>query len=350
MQAPLPVIYDGDMGGDDAWAVLAMLAHPDRFRVLGITTVFGNVDLNRATRNINELLAFAGHDAIPVFAGKASPLVGPNMLGDDAYGDDGIGGVKLDSPGEVAETEFAPDWIGRTLVASAEKITIFATGPLTNIAAALTTHPAARDKVERVVLMGGGLNPGPRPDIPGRSGNITVHAEFNFFQDPYAVNAMSATGVPLTVLTMDANQHIDLDPVQRERFRSIEPARLGQALVAMLDPVAALDMPKFGARGPFIHDPNVIVQALNPGCYEGQRGFIAAEQDTDAPGVDFVQQRRGKMIFNAAADGNAEVVLRMTDPATVLAILHDSFTRIGRRMIERDRAVASRAEPLPGLS
>ncbi|HSF63255.1 MAG TPA: nucleoside hydrolase, partial [Paracoccaceae bacterium] len=84
------LILDTDGGVDDAQALLMLLAAgrvPD-----AITTVFGNVDLDSATRNILSVLAVAGAD-VPVHAGAAGPLIGQAISAQEIHGRDGLGGA-----------------------------------------------------------------------------------------------------------------------------------------------------------------------------------------------------------------------------------------------------------------
>ena len=46
-----PLIMDCDPGQDDAIAILMAIAFPERFDILGITTVSGNVSLEKTTTN-----------------------------------------------------------------------------------------------------------------------------------------------------------------------------------------------------------------------------------------------------------------------------------------------------------
>lgn len=334
---PEPVIFDGDMGGDDAWAILMMLAHPERFQVLGISSVFGNVDLEKATRNACQLVAYADHHHLPVFPGESGPLQGPNMLGDDAYGEDGFGGVDLGVRGVRPRARHAVRWIRSVLRRSEEKITLIATGPLTNIARVLEQEPALAAKIRRIVVMGGGLRPGPRPDVPGRSGNITLNAEFNFFQDPYAADKVAKSGLPIDFLTLDSNHHLDLDPHRRQRTRDIRTDIFGDPVVRMLDTVAHLDMAKFGTLGPTIQDPNVIMHMLQPAFYRAERGHVFVEHGTDKDDTPFTQRRHGKMHFIYDPQGPARVMTGMHQPEGVFHLMHQSLERTSRNVENRQR-------------
>jgi len=66
------VIIDTDGGVDDAMAILIALQQTD---VIAITTVFGNVELEQATENVQTILDLFDFGHVPVFKGAAVPLI-----------------------------------------------------------------------------------------------------------------------------------------------------------------------------------------------------------------------------------------------------------------------------------
>ena len=69
----IPVIYDGDMGGDDLWAIAMLLGNLDRFDLLGLTTCHGNVPVTAATKNVLNLLHWLDIKNTPIVQGAAKP-------------------------------------------------------------------------------------------------------------------------------------------------------------------------------------------------------------------------------------------------------------------------------------
>lgn len=328
-----PVIYDGDMGGDDIWGIMATLAHPESFDVKGITTVFGNVNCNNATQNILDVLSHYKHGHIPVYKGANRPLRGDPMFGDGAYGDNGIGGVVLKGDETLQAREGAAQFIIDTVMNSPRPVTIFGTGPSTNIATALQASPEIKGNISSIILMGGGLVPGPHPDIPGRSGNITMYSEFNFFQDPYSANVIFNSGVDVHVMTMDATQRTHLDPAKRDRIRSISDFNLGSTAYDMLAPAGVLDHSKFGTDGPFMHDPNVVIYALNADLYSANRANVHLTEHPDED-VPMAKMHHGQMhvIWNKAA--NVTVVHDMNRPEGVFDTMLRSLQGFASRSLE----------------
>jgi purine nucleosidase len=174
---PNRLILDTDGGVDDAQALLMLLANgraPD-----AITTVFGNVDLEAATRNVLATLAVVGAD-IPVHKGAAEPLAQEIIHAKHVHGEDGLGAAPR--PGETREVESADgvDFLVATLndaAAIGERVDLLTIGPLTNLALALEQAPGIVDGIGQLTIMGG--------TVFGR-GNVTPAAEFNIFADPEA--------------------------------------------------------------------------------------------------------------------------------------------------------------------
>lgn len=185
------LILDTDGGVDDAQALLMLIAGgrtPD-----AITTVFGNVGLEAATRNILSTLAVAGV-AIPVHAGAGRPLTQPVIDAKYIHGEDGLGGAPR--PLQTAATA-SDDAIGflrqsfRAAGARGEKIDILMIGPLTNLALALRLEPAIINGIGHLTIMGGTLY--------GR-GNTTPAAEFNIYADPEAAAIVFSADIEVVVV------------------------------------------------------------------------------------------------------------------------------------------------------
>lgn len=155
---------------DDALALLYLLARPDEFEVLGVTSVFGNASLRCTTARAVEVLEVAGRTEIPVMPGASSR----RRLG-------------IDSP--------ASDFLSRSVDENPGEVTVLALGPLTNVATAGGGGRFYED-VARIVIMGGALEEG--FGIP-----LFSPLEFNFFSDPPAADDVLGAPCEKVVLTAD---------------------------------------------------------------------------------------------------------------------------------------------------
>jgi purine nucleosidase len=171
-------LIDTDTASDDAVAIIMALADPS-VRVLGLTTVAGNVGLGQATQNAL-LTAEVCNSEVPVFTGADKPLNRPHDHAHWFHGKDGMGDRGYPNPKRKAEREYAVDAILR-LTQEEPGLTLVTLGPLTNIALALERDPRLAARIGRCVVMGG---------APCCEGNVTPAAEYNIWVDPEAARAV----------------------------------------------------------------------------------------------------------------------------------------------------------------
>ena len=251
--SPKPVILDVDPGHDDAVALMLACGHPD-LDLLAVTTVAGNVTIEKTTRNALRVLSLVGCDDVPVGVGASGPLERPLHTAEDIHGKSG-----LDGPEEIPEGEIGPDergavdLISATLRASPEPVTLIPVGPLTNIAAFLSEHPDLKDRVAGISLMGGSMG----------LGNTTPAAEFNIYVDPEAAREVFESGLPITMSGLDITHQAGAGPGERERLRAT--GRVGGVVAGFLDYFAATYENKFGFDAPPLHDPVAVAAVLEPG-------------------------------------------------------------------------------------
>ncbi len=171
-------LIDTDTASDDAVAIIMALSEPN-VRVLGLTTVAGNVGLEQATQNAL-LTAEICNSNVPVFVGADKPLTRAHDHAHWFHGKDGLGDRGFPRPKRGPEREDAVDAIERL---SHEKpgLTLVTLGPLTNVALALKRDPKLVERIGRCVVMGG---------APCCEGNVTPAAEYNIWVDPEAARAV----------------------------------------------------------------------------------------------------------------------------------------------------------------
>jgi len=158
-------------------------------RVLGLTTVAGNVGLEQATKNALLTVEIAGAD-VPVFKGAAAPLIRAHEHAHWFHGKDGLGDRGFVPKARKPESEHAVDAILR-LADAHPGLTLVTLGPLTNIALALGRDPSIAEKVGRCVVMGG---------APACEGNVTPAAEYNIWVDPEAARLVFRSDLPIEMV------------------------------------------------------------------------------------------------------------------------------------------------------
>lgn len=186
------IIIDTDTGSDDAAALLLAASRKD-ISVLGVTTVAGNVPLDKATANALMTLEVCGAPW-KVYPGCDRPLLHPLETADGVHGADGMGDVGLIHPARTPEALHAVEFILDMARAYPGELEIVALGPATNLALAILRDREAMAGVKHIWSMGtAGYGPG----------NTTPVAEFNVFVDAEAYAILLESGIPLTVAGFD---------------------------------------------------------------------------------------------------------------------------------------------------
>ena len=206
------IIIDCDPGIDDALALV--FAHGDPgLEVCGITTVAGNVGLDRTTANALRVRDFIGMRDVPVIPGCAGPLLRPVLDAARVHGASGLAGARLPGPVSEPAAGHAVDYLIETISAAPGEITLIAVGPLTNIALAVRREPRLARRVRDFVIMGGSA---------GR-GNVTPAAEFNIAADPEAAAIVFGAGWTVTMVGLDATLRARATVAVRGRMRGLGP-------------------------------------------------------------------------------------------------------------------------------
>lgn len=185
------IIMDCDPGHDDAIAIILAAAQLE-LEILGITTVSGNAEIEKTTMNALKICDLVSLTDVVVSKGASEPLIRLRETAPGIHGDSGLDGPELPEPSRSWSEEHGADTIIRLLKESKEPVTILPTGPLTNIALALSKAPEIKDNIEEIVLMGGGT-----------FGNWTPTAEFNIWVDPEAAKKVFDSGIPIVVMGLD---------------------------------------------------------------------------------------------------------------------------------------------------
>ena len=251
------ILLDSDPGHDDAVAMMLAWGNPS-IELLGITTVGGNQTLDKVTRNALSVATVVGMHDVPIAAGCRLPLVRPVEIAPDVHGDSGLDGVELPEPAVELDPRHGVDLIIETIMSNEPgTVTLVPTGPLTNIAMAARKEPRIVERVQEVVLMGGGYH----------VGNWSAVAEFNIKVDPEAAYIVFNEKWPVTMVGLDlTHQALATDDI------SAKIADLG-------GPVAEFVLGLFtffrkayqDAQGfdfPPVHDPCTLAYLIDPTIVE----------------------------------------------------------------------------------
>lgn len=264
----IPVIIDTDPGIDDAIAI-ALACASQEIDLLGVTTVGGNSGIENTTANALRLLHLFGRDDVPVAAGAARALAFEAGLGDPLiHGKGGLGGVELPLPDRSADPRGALALLTELVESSPEPITLIAIGPLTNVALFAATRPDLYAKLDRLVIMGGGIH---------LTGNHTPTAEFNIWFDPEAAARVFAAGVDVTMVGLDVTHKAVCTKQDWAPLRTPESGPVARALTEMLDFYAAFHFAESGSDSTLQHDSLAIGATIGPALLRTQHCWVGVE-------------------------------------------------------------------------
>ncbi|MBC7265592.1 MAG: nucleoside hydrolase [Coriobacteriia bacterium] len=253
---PVPVILDCDPGHDDALAILLAAASP-ALDLLAITTCGGNQTVEKCTLNARRVCSVAGITDVPIARGAEGPLMRALHIGEYVHGASGLDGPKWGDPTVPESEEGAHDLIVRLLRESAEPVVMIPTGPLTNIALVLASHPELKPKIREIVLMGGSTE----------RGNDTPYAEFNIRVDPEAADIVFRSGVPVTMCGLNVTHQALATPDVLDRLRALG-TRMGDLCVELLTFFSASYLKTWGFTSPPVHDPVAVARVIDPSLVE----------------------------------------------------------------------------------
>ncbi|WP_196592323.1 pyrimidine-specific ribonucleoside hydrolase RihA [Pectinatus frisingensis] len=253
------IILDCDPGHDDALALMLALASKN-IEVSAVTSSAGNQRPEKTLKNVLKLLTLMKHQEIPVAGGNKKPLFKELMIAENVHGESGLDGAVLPEPDFKPQDMTAIELIANILRGSREKIILVVTGPMTNIALFLSVYPELKEKIERIVFMGGAMG----------LGNWEPSVEFNVFVDPEAAKIVLDSGIPLTMAPLNVTH--------KAQILKSEIDNIGKIGNSVADAFAGLlkffeiyhEDPKWGFVGAPLHDPCTIAWLIAPDMFESR--------------------------------------------------------------------------------
>jgi inosine-uridine nucleoside N-ribohydrolase len=254
---PRKILIDTDPGIDDAMAIFYALESSE-LDVIGLTSIFGNADIEVTTVNALKLLEIAGRSDIPVARGVDNPLAMP-FRGAVAFvhGTDGQGDVFLPPPKASVHELDAPNFIVRSVLDAPGEITLVALGPLTNVAMAMQLEPTLGAKLAGIVLMGGNAFVG---------GNASPAAEANIINDPEAADIVFGAECGVVMAGLDVTESTIMTTSDLARIATFDNPR-AQHLAAIIPFYEKFYLQRLGIEGICVHDSSTISYLLKPELY-----------------------------------------------------------------------------------
>jgi purine nucleosidase/ribosylpyrimidine nucleosidase len=225
--------------------------------------------------------------------------------------------LPLPPPPSAAADSHAVDWLVDAMRAATQPLTLVATAPLSNIAAAVTADPRIVEAVEEIVIMGGS----------SASGSITASVETNMWHDPIAAQVVVDAGFRrLVLIPLDATLRAQVSVADCHRLRLLgTPAATlaAELIAARIADYAASGRAADPGAAP-VHDVLAVAYLVKPEVVALRAAHVA---------VDTVGTlTAGRTIIDAQPTGadvaNAEVALD-TDRAAFVDVLVELLGRSG---------------------
>ncbi|CAH0122494.1 MULTISPECIES: nucleoside hydrolase [unclassified Paenibacillus] len=294
-----PIILDVDTGIDDAMAIAYAVRSPE-LELLGLTTCFGNVTVEEASRNSLQVLEQLDRDDIPVIPGAAEPLFRPPLKGKtvSVHGHNGLGDAELSEPKGAALDMHAAEFIVEQARKRPHEVTVIAVGTMTNMALAIMKDPEIVHLLKRVVIMGGAVT------VPG---NVTPHAEANIYADPEAAEFLFRSGVPITLVGLDVTMKTLLPRAELANWRE-KNTKLSRFMADITDYYMDSYTSFYpGILGCALHDPLAVGVVIDPTFVKTKP--IHVQVDTE--GIYSIGRTVGDLRARAEQEPNMDVCLEV---------------------------------------
>ncbi|MBI9045074.1 MAG: nucleoside hydrolase [Anaerolineaceae bacterium] len=275
----LPIIIDTDISLgtpgaeiDDGAAIISLCNSPE-VDLRGVCLVHGNVSLEEAAHNARRLLSYLKRNDVPLALGSAQAL--KEDSGFQQFWTEWKQERFGETPSWQPETQqkqnpSALEMMTQLLNTSAQKVTLLAIGPLTNIAELITKHPELRENVQEIVSMGGTFS-------------SQGSAEFNIRCDPEAAQIVFQSGWPMRVLGLEITRQMLFT---RAHFRDLADQHQDNPALQLLNTQAqrwikTVEENDWEIGGCSLHDAVAAMALLDESLFIFQPARIEIETDFD---------------------------------------------------------------------
>ncbi|ORA39204.1 nucleoside hydrolase [Mycobacterium aquaticum] len=297
------VIIDTDTGVDDGMGLLYALVSPE-IQVVGVTTSFGNVDVEKVTRNTAICMERLGSTA-PLARGAERAIAGEApTFNPQIHGHDGFGNANLPDPeySNLVDVSAAELTI-RLVDENPGELTYIGLGPLTNLALAVLLDPSLPQRLTRVVWMGGAA---------AHHGNVTPVAEADALHDPEAAAVVIGENWEFVQVGLDVTDEtvFGVDDLQTVR-QSSSPA--AQLVAAGAPSYMDFYEPILGRYGCAMHSPLTIAVVAHPELVLAEQKYRMHVEltGTYTRGMTVVDRRVGRV--GGPVWSNAPLITVITD-------------------------------------
>ncbi|MBV9389014.1 MAG: nucleoside hydrolase [Chroococcidiopsidaceae cyanobacterium CP_BM_ER_R8_30] len=267
---PLDLVVNTDGGVDDSAALDWLLSQKNYpVDVLGISATAGVTTVNNAANNVLTVLDALGQQNVPVAVGASAPLSEPlSQTGSLLHGPDGLWFVGEQHPHNLSGLSHDVPSFYNDLTQAAPGATLLSLGPLTNLAQTWEEYPNALKSFKQIVVLGGAIN----------GGNITPNAEFNIWQDPEAANILLSSGLPITLVPLDAFKNFTLTAADLQTLQT-QGNQATKLISGPLQDYAAVQTGVGGSTNASFPDVSAAIYAVDSSLGTSQSALVKVDTD-----------------------------------------------------------------------
>lgn len=293
------IIIDTDPGVDDSVCIVYAM-NDENIEVKLMTTVVGNIPVNKCTRNLLHVLELFNFN-VPVAEGACCALKRVSPTAEHIHKKEGMGRYIPSEPNSLSPLPIcAVDAMYKVISEGDGDIIPVMLGPLTNIAQLLISHPEIKEKIPQIVIMGG---------APYGNPNYPAHVSFNLSSDPEALQVVLDSGIPILMCPSHIGRykaHLDAEFV--ENLKNV--GEVGKFFHTLYD---GYWEPTAPTKRVTTNDSCALFALVYPKIFDIKRVNVSVNV-TDAPGrtqIDFVPD--GKIRFIDDLDRDAFIKLITTE-------------------------------------
>ena len=205
----ITLFYEDDGSRDGLAALLYLLSYPE-ISIEAASISYGEAHPELYIQHMGRVLDNFGITNIPLGAGQDMPLAGGTPFPDwlrqlsDKFWD-----YPLPNADKTYPFQNAPELMVSIINQTPEPVTMFLSGPFTNLALALDVDSAIKDNIAAVYFMGGAVY------VPGNITNLIPDsnnhvADWNIIADPQAAKKVFESGLELYMVPLDATNKVIL--------------------------------------------------------------------------------------------------------------------------------------------
>ena len=251
------IVLDCDPGHDDAVAILLAGKNPN-LNLLGISVVAGNQTIEKTARNALNVATFLGIN-VPIAIGCEFPMVRERVICAAIHGESGLDGFEFPNYGDKFDKRHGVQLIIDSVMNN-DKVTIVATGPLTNVAMAIKMEPKILERLDEIVIMGGSVD----------NGNTSPAAEFNIMCDPEAAHVVFSSGVTVRMVGLNVTRKVIVTPEVVDRMEKINN-KASDMFVKLMRVFNENQRKTFGVAAGPLHDPATIASIIDKDLIKWQK-------------------------------------------------------------------------------